>query len=293
MVRSLCSRCSEIRTMVLVPTPARAQFSMLPADDLPTVFPHPAESPLWLSGQTNVIFQWHPEFHAQYSGPNSLHADAENATSYVLTLFAGYQVTETTEVLLDGEATGGRGLSNALGLAGFTNLDVVRNPDLGKDPYIARAMIRQIIPLSDERVPEARGPLALAASVPARRIEVRIGKMGVVDFFDVNPVDSCGFRKFCPVFSGNFVRFGSRDHRLILDRASQARASGGCGRKGRRGRASVRARRCGRRSLRQDQGRAAPRPTRQRRLVGGEHHGAFLRWRSLTTWNSTLAASGP
>jgi len=36
----------------------------------------------------------------------------------------------TTEVFLDIESAGGHGLSEALGLAGFTNLDVVRNPAL-------------------------------------------------------------------------------------------------------------------------------------------------------------------
>lgn len=39
-----------------------------------------------------------------------------------------------TDFIYDEEAAGGRGLSEALGLAGFTNLDVVRNPSLGSVP---------------------------------------------------------------------------------------------------------------------------------------------------------------
>ena len=132
--------------------PAQPLASLFTSADTPspaeeattTMFEHPDTSPYWLSGQTNVIFQYHPAFHAAYSGPHSLTPSADNATSYVITLFGGLQVTETTEVFLDIEATGGQGLGDALGLAGFSNLDVVRNPDLSHEPYMARAMVRQI-----------------------------------------------------------------------------------------------------------------------------------------------------
>jgi high affinity Mn2+ porin len=63
---------------------------------------------------------------------------------------------------------------------------VVRNPTLGPTPYIARGMIRQIIPLSDETLEAERGPWYLATKVPVRRIELRFGKMGMNDFFDTN-----------------------------------------------------------------------------------------------------------
>jgi len=43
-----------------------------------------------------------------------------------------------SELVLDVESAGGAGISQALGLAGFTNLDVVRNPTLGSAPYVAR-----------------------------------------------------------------------------------------------------------------------------------------------------------
>jgi high affinity Mn2+ porin len=154
--------------------------------DMLTLFPHSDTAPFWISGQANIIFQWHPSFQAKYSGPNSFHSFGENATSKVYTLFLGYQLTHYTEVLVDVESAGGRGLSAALGIAGFVNLDVVRNPELGPVPYLARAMVRQIIPLSSERVSAERGPFGLATSLPARRLEFRVGKMGLVDFFDTN-----------------------------------------------------------------------------------------------------------
>ena len=43
------------------------------------------------------------------------------------TLFTGLQLTSTTEIFMHFEAAAGGGLSDALGLAGFTDLDVVRN----------------------------------------------------------------------------------------------------------------------------------------------------------------------
>jgi high affinity Mn2+ porin len=155
-------------------------------DDVLTLFPHSQTSRYWISGQANIILQWHPSFPAEYSGTNSFRSHAENATSRLYTLYLGYELTKTTEVLVSVESAGGHGLSDALGLAGFVNLDVVRNPALGPTPYLARFVVRQIIPLSDERVATERGPFGLATSLPVRRIEIRVGKFSMVDYFDLN-----------------------------------------------------------------------------------------------------------
>jgi hypothetical protein len=156
------------------------------AGDPLSLFPHSESSRYWISGQANIILQWHPSFSAKYSGVNSMHPQAENATSKIYTLYLGYQLTPTTEVFLDMESAGGHGISNALGLAGATDLDVVRNTQLSQNPYHARAMLRQIIPLSSERITAERGPFALATTLPARRIELRFGKFTLPDFFDLN-----------------------------------------------------------------------------------------------------------
>jgi hypothetical protein len=111
-------------------------------------------------------------------------------------VFAGYEVTDTTTVIVTGESAGGGGLSTALGLAGFTNLDVVRNPSLGAAPYVGRAFVDQIIPLSDERVASERGPLRIFHRVPVRRIELRAGKVSTADFFDVNGAGSDSHLQF-------------------------------------------------------------------------------------------------
>ena len=161
-----------------------------------TMFPHELDSRFWISGQANIIFQWHPSFPAKYSGPNSLREESEHATSNVLTLYTGYEFNKTTEIVFDIESAGGRGISSALGVAGFTNLDVVRNPDLGQTPYLARLMVRKIIPLSHESEKAERDPLSLATSLPLRRLDIRVGKFSLVDFFDANSVGSDSHLQF-------------------------------------------------------------------------------------------------
>ena len=160
------------------------------------MFPHSQSSPWWVSGQINIIYQAHPEFHAAYRGANSLRSTAEHATSTVETLFLGYQLGHGAEILADVESTGGRGLSDALGLAGFSNLDVVRNPDLGQTPYIARLQFHQTVRLSAEDVSAMRGPMTLATSVPKKRLELRLGKLSTVDVFDLNGVGSDSHLQF-------------------------------------------------------------------------------------------------
>ncbi len=161
-----------------------------------TVFPHPDDSRWWLSGQVNLISQAHGRFTSPYQGDNSLRSDREQALSRLWTIYTGVKVPGRIEFLFDIESAGGRGLSDALGLAGFTNLDVVRNPTLGSVPYIVRAMVHVTVPLSQEVVAATPSAFSLAAHVPARRIEIRAGKLGLADFFDVNAVGSDSHLQF-------------------------------------------------------------------------------------------------
>jgi len=159
-------------------------------DSIPTMIPHLENSRLWLSGQANWISQWHPAFHSPYQGVNSLSPEAQDATSRVLTLYTGLRLTQTTGLLCDVQETGGNGIGAALGVAGFPNLDVVRNPTLSKAPYIARLNWHQIVPLSGKKILAARTPYSLFSTVPERRLEIRFGKMSMADFFDVNTYGS-------------------------------------------------------------------------------------------------------
>ena len=165
-----------------------------------SMFPHPEDSRWWLSGQANIIIQGDLPFHSPYEGTNSFVGRGEYKTSLVGTLFTAFRPTHSirynTDLIFDVESTGGRGLSQALGLAGFTNLDVVRNPNLGPTPYLARYGFHQLIGLTEETTTQEPGPFALASSVPLRRIEIRGGKLTLPDFFDVNSVGSDSHLQF-------------------------------------------------------------------------------------------------
>ena len=169
-----------------------------PAD--PVMFAHLDGTRYFIAGQANIIFQAHGPFHSPYEGTNSLLDRGEYKTSLVGTLFLGAELLRNPalhlEVLYDEETAGGRGISEALGLAGFTNLDVVRNPTLGPVPYLARVQVHGTIGLSSKMVEATRGPFALATEVPERRLELRVGKMGLPDTFDLNGVGTDSHLQF-------------------------------------------------------------------------------------------------
>ena len=170
------------------------------ADPSLTLFPHSESARYWISGQANSIFQMHGHFHSPYEGAHSLRDTLEYKASEVATLYLGYQLHPNgrynTDLLVNLENAGGRGISQTLGLAGETNLDVVRNPSLSSKPYLARGMIHQIIGLTTEMDDQDRSPFALASKVPDRRFEIRVGKMSLPDIFDINSIGSDSHLQF-------------------------------------------------------------------------------------------------
>lgn len=179
------------------PTRAQAQNtqesgtgSSASANDPETLLPELSNTRYWLSGQANFIFQTHPPFHAPYSGQNSFDPNYEKALSRVLTLYTGVRLNDSTELLADVEEAGGTALSTGLGLAGNTDLDIVRNPLLSKAPYLARGMVHKVFALSKDKIESERSPLSLFDELPRRRLEVRFGKFSMVDFFDINSAAS-------------------------------------------------------------------------------------------------------
>jgi len=156
--------------------------------DPEAMFPHFKDMRFWLSGQANFIFQTHPDFHADYSGTHSLSQHYEKATSRVMTLYTGVRLNGSTELLVDIEEAGGAALTQGFGLAGNTDLDIVRNPSLSKAPYVGRGMIHKVFALSKDKIENTRTFLSLFDELPCRRLEIRFGKFSMPDFFDVNSV---------------------------------------------------------------------------------------------------------
>jgi hypothetical protein len=190
LVLALCVRVARARN------PEQPETAPPPGGDM-TFLDHSGKSPFWFGAEFSSILQLKPSFDALYTGQNSLRPESESAISGLATVFLAFRPHRTTELIVDLESALGGGLSNALGLGGFTNLDVVRNPTLSSLPYVARAEIHQIIPLSPEWVPNVdRGPTTSAWEVPLHRIELRAGKLAVPDLFDINPAGSDSHSQF-------------------------------------------------------------------------------------------------
>ncbi|MDE1175412.1 MAG: carbohydrate porin [Edaphobacter sp.] len=207
-MQSLLAKCALAALTLAMRTPTHLQAQAIDAPapqqsaspDATTIFPHPDQARYLISGQANIIFQAHGPFHSPYEGTNSLQSRGEYKTSLIGTLFLGLQLHRNmryaTDTIVDFESAGGRGISQALGLAGFTNLDVVRNPNLGSKPYLARVVIHQTIGLTDKMVEVDRTPFSLATQLPERRIELHIGKMSLPDYIDLNTIGSDSHLQF-------------------------------------------------------------------------------------------------
>lgn len=183
---------SIVCTMLASPSPALAQINYDSGND--TVFAHSETLPYWLSAQGNFVFQWHPRFPANYSGPNSFEHASEQAASEVTTLYTGLELDPSIEAIADFEQAGGSGLSRVMGLGGPTNLDAVRQLDA--KPYVARLWYRKVFALSDDVVEVERSPLSILTVLPARRLDIHVGKFDLVDFFDVNSVANDSHTQF-------------------------------------------------------------------------------------------------
>jgi high affinity Mn2+ porin len=166
----------------------------------PTMFPHPDDSRFYLAGPANIIFQAHGPFHSSYEGVNSFLSRGEYKPSLLGTLYLGAQLRRdpetNTDVIFNLESSGGRGISEALGVAGFTNLDVVRNPNLGSTPYMARVQLHQTIGLTSKLIDSARTPFSLATQIPERRFEFHVGKMSLPDYLDTNTIGTDSHLQF-------------------------------------------------------------------------------------------------
>jgi high affinity Mn2+ porin len=178
----------------------------------------------WISGQSNFIFEAHGAFHSPYAGPNSFQSNTgQTALSRVLTLYTAFKLARWTEFVFDPEETGGKGVGAALGIAAYPNLDVVRNPTLSQNVYLARYFIHQTFPLTANRIEQQPNPFYLQRSIPARRMEFMMGKMSLVDFFDVNEVGSDPHLQFTNWAIDNNGGYGREWHQSRLRSAPRPR----------------------------------------------------------------------
>jgi high affinity Mn2+ porin len=136
--------------------------------------------------QATAVVQWHPAFHADYGGLRSLDPKDQGNETTDATLYAGVKPWQGGEFWADLELDQGFGLSNTMGVAGFTNGEAYK---VGKHrPYfrLPRAFIRQNFDLGGDSQPVESDLNQLAGAATADRLVLTFGKFGVVDIFDAN-----------------------------------------------------------------------------------------------------------
>ncbi len=137
--------------------------------------------------QLTVISQSHPAFHAAYSGQNSLTNSAENASSVTSTLYLGRRLWKGAAFYFNPEIAGGEGIGGTKGIAGFTNGETFRIGDPAPSLYVARAYLKQIIPLRGSMYEEVENDVnQLKDKLPSSRLAISAGKFSISDFFDNN-----------------------------------------------------------------------------------------------------------
>lgn len=139
-----------------------------------------------LHGQTTFVEQYHPAFHAAYSGLNSLDRASVGDETIDATLFAGLRLWDGGEAYADPEIDQGFGLSNTVGLAGFSSGEAYK---VGKaEPYfrLQRLFFRQTFDLGGDSETVEADANQLAGTRTTDHLIVTLGKFSVTDIFDTN-----------------------------------------------------------------------------------------------------------
>lgn len=149
----------------------------------------PAEAaPEWYSfhGQFTNVTQFHPAFDSPFRGPQSLDPGNRGDETMDATLFAGIRVWDRLELYANPEVDQGFGLSDTLGLAGFSSAEAYKIGDLHPYLRLPRAFARYTIDLGGEPEPVEAGANQFAGTRTADNITVTMGKFSAVDIFDTN-----------------------------------------------------------------------------------------------------------
>ncbi|MBS0461365.1 MAG: carbohydrate porin [Proteobacteria bacterium] len=139
-----------------------------------------------LHGQATFTDQYHPSFTSPFQGANSLGPRASAKETFDATLFAGARLWRGAEIYVNPEIDQGFGLSNTLGLAGFSSGEAYK---VGKShPYfrLQRAFVRQSFDLGGSEQTIDADANQLAGTRTQNNLVLTVGKFAVTDVFDAN-----------------------------------------------------------------------------------------------------------
>jgi high affinity Mn2+ porin len=156
------------------------------ADDPDAIFGGGETDAFALHGQATLVDQYHPRFHSPYVGPQSLNPGQRGDETVDVTAFLGARLWRGAEIWIDPEIDQGFGLSDTLGIDGFTSAEAYKLGKSSPYPKIQRLFVRQTIDLGGESQKVDADMNQFAGRQTANRIVVTIGKMSVADVFDTN-----------------------------------------------------------------------------------------------------------
>ncbi|MBS1523593.1 MAG: carbohydrate porin [Bacteroidetes bacterium] len=136
--------------------------------------------------QQTIITQYKPAFSAPYSGQNSLLTKEETQTSITTTFFAATRLWKGAEFYFNPELSGGAGLSQTLGVAGFPNGETFRVGGVQNKIYIGRLYFKQNFEWGKDKDTIDDDNNQMAGLKSKRYFSFTIGKFGMADFFDGN-----------------------------------------------------------------------------------------------------------
>jgi high affinity Mn2+ porin len=144
--------------------------------------------PRLLGVQFTMMRQHQYAMRSPYASSVSLLADGDTQSTFTTGVYLGMPLRRNLEAYLDLERFQGEGISNATGLASLTDGDSIRagTQGLGKDPYIARAYLRYLIPFGNGSQETVRSMDSLPGRESDSHLEIKAGVLAVNDDFDRN-----------------------------------------------------------------------------------------------------------
>jgi high affinity Mn2+ porin len=176
---------------VLRPWPSLLVAALPACLAAPRAWSGDAALPALVGAQYTYVLQHQTPLHSPYEGgPNghSLDPTGDTQPTHTIGVYFGWAPLPWAQLYLDVEKFMGAGVSQATGLGGLTNGDVVREGASGlrKEFYIARSYLRLVLPLSAERVTVERGQDQIPDREACTHLEFKFGRLAVNDDFDKN-----------------------------------------------------------------------------------------------------------
>ena len=139
-----------------------------------------------ISGQSTYLAQAYPSFHAPYSGANSLAPNGQAKATWSNSLYINAHLWDGGELYFNPELLQGFGLSNTVGLGGFSNGEAQKSDFPYPRFNPSRLYLRQTFGFGGEQETLESGPSQLGGKADISRLTMQIGKFAVLDVFDGN-----------------------------------------------------------------------------------------------------------